>query len=190
MLFTLTEGTALDLPHLLDMSLHLGAGLIVAHDSRSEHIQQFLGALGTASHGLHHRHAHHIFQLPGIDADAAALGLICHIEVDEERDPLFQQLHCQEQVAGNIGAVHHVHDQIQLVVGQIVDDNLFLRGSGVDAVGTGQIHNGNGTVLVTGIAHFLIHGDTRPVADFLPRTGEFIEDCGLAGIGIAGKCYC
>ena len=72
---------------------------------------------------------------------------------------------------------------------QVINDDFFLRGTGIDAISSRQIHNHDILVIVADITYLFIHSNARPVADFLPGSCQLIKNRRLAGIRIAGKCY-
>ena len=80
------------------MLLHHRAHVIVAHDRVREDIEQFLRALVAAADRLDNRHADGIFKLAQIDVHAALLRLVLHVEVDEQRNALLEQLNREEEV--------------------------------------------------------------------------------------------
>ena len=100
---------------------------------------------------------------------------------------MLHKLNGQEKISGNVRRVDYVHDDIGLVLFEIIaDDLLFLR-AGVNRISAGQIYDGNFSAVVFDDADFLVDGDARPISDFLARARKFIKNCGLAGVGVAGQ---
>ena len=109
------------------MSLHPVAGLVIGHNRGGEHIEQFFGALGAAAYGFYDRHAQRIFHLAAVNLNTAALCIVHHVEVDKQGNPLLHELNRQEQIAFEVGAVHHVHHEVKFRVHEIIDNDFFFR---------------------------------------------------------------
>ena len=138
-LLALRLAARLDGLYLVDVLLHLRAHMVLGHDRAREDIEQLLRALAAAADGLNDRHADGLFELLHIDLDAAARRIILHVEVDEQRDALLEELDRQKEVALDVRAVDDVHDEVELVVHEVVDDDLLLRAARVDAVRARQV---------------------------------------------------
>ena len=175
-LFRIAPAARLDLFDLFDVMLHEVARLVVLHDRRREDVEQVARALLVAADRLDARHAEAFFELLRVDAHAAALRIVLHVEVDEERDALLEELDCEVQVALDVRAVDDVDDEVKLRVHEVIDDDLFLRAARVDAVRAREVDDGNRAILVTRVADFLVDRHAGPVADFLARAREFVED--------------
>ncbi len=172
------------------MVFHELARLVLRHNRRSEDVEQVARALLAAADRLDTRHAETFLELLRIDAHATALRVILHVEVDEKRDALFEELHRQIQVALDVRAVNDIDDEVELRVHEVIDDNLFLRAARVDAVRAREVDDGNRAILVARVSDFLVDRDAGPVANLLASACEFVENRGLAGIRIAGECDC
>ena len=172
------------------MLLHEVARLILRHDRRREYIEEPTRALLAAADRLDDRHAERLLELLRIDPDAAALRVVLHIEIDEQRNPLLEELHGEEEIALDVRAVDDVDDEIKLVVQEEIHDDFLLRTARVDAVRPRQIDDRDRAILVARIADLLVDRDARPVADLLPRARQFVKDCRFTGIRIAGECHC
>lgn len=179
-----------NLTDLVDMCPDQCTWLISSHDRAREDLQQLLRALVAAANSLNDRHTKSLLKLVAVNLDATPLRIIVHIQVNQQRNTLFQQLDGQEQVTFNVGAVHDIHHEIQLVCQQVIDDDFLFRRTRIDTIGSRQVDNRDRPILVPGIAHFLIDSYARPVADFLPCSGQLIEYGGFTGIRITGKRYC
>ena len=163
--------------------------LILAHNRARKDVEEFLRALFAAAYGRDNRHADRIFEFMNVNMNAAAFRLILHIEVNEKRNAFLEELNRQEEVTLDVRAVNDVHDQVNFVIHQVVDNDLFLRGACVDAVRTRQVDDRNCAVLISRIAYFFIDRDTRPVTDLLTGTCQLVEDRGLTSVRVARQGY-
>ena len=190
LLLRLRTRTALDLMDLRDMLLDEVARLVPCHDRTRKDIEQRLCTLAAAPRRLNGGHAERLFELRRVDLDAAPLRIVLHIEINEERNPLLKELYRKEKIALDVRAVHDIQDEIQLRARQVVDDDLFLRRAGVDAVRPRKVDNGNRPPLVMRVTNFLVNRDPRPVSDFLTRTCQCVEYGRFTGIWVSGQCNC
>ena len=158
---------------------------VVRHDGRREDFDELFDALLAAADRLHDGHAESLFELLDVDADALSFRLVLHIEVDEQRDALFEELHREEEVALDVRRVDDVDGEIGHRRLEVVDDDLFLRRARVNAVGAGQVDDRDHAILVVDNAHLLVDGDARPVADLLAHARQFIEDGRFTRVRVA-----
>ncbi|MPM39615.1 hypothetical protein SDC9_86249 [bioreactor metagenome] len=144
-----------------------------------------------------------VFSCPGDDGDhgnaqdtgkhlavqpvAPGSGLVHKVEGNNQRAFQFQKLDGQVKVAFDIGGVHDVDDDVGVFVNDKFTGNNFLHGVRRQGVYSGQIHNGDRIAVHLGLALFLLHRDTGPVAYVLVGAGEGVEQRGFSAVGIARK---
>ena len=150
-------------------------------------LDQLLGALALDGCGLNDRHAKLLRQLLYVDHVAALLDDIHHVQRDNDRNAHLEQLGGQVQVALDVGSVHQVHDGLRLLVYEVITRNDLLQRVRREGVDTRQVGDQDFLVALE-LAFLLFHGNTRPVADILGRTGQIVKHRGLAAVRVAGKC--
>ena len=150
-------------------------------------LDQLLGALALDGCGLNDRHSKLLRQLLYVDHVAALLDDIHHVQRDNDRNAHLEQLGGQVQVALDVGSVHQVHDGLRLLVYEVITRNDLLQRVRREGVDTRQVGDQDFLVALE-LAFLLFHGNTRPVADILGRTGQIVKHRGLAAVRVAGKC--
>ena len=150
-------------------------------------LDQLLGTLALDGCGLNDRHAEFLRQLLYVDHVAALLDDIHHVQRDNDRNAHLEQLGGQVQVALDVGSVHQVHDGLRLLVYEVITCNDLLQRVRREGVDTRQVGDQDFLVALE-LAFLLFHGNTRPVADILGRTGQIVKHRGLAAVRVAGKC--
>ena len=150
-------------------------------------LDQLLGALALDGCGLNDRHAKLLRQLLYVDHVAALLDDIHHVQRHNDRNAHLEQLGGQVQVALDVGSVHQVHDGLRLLVYEIITRNDLLQRVRREGVDTRQVGDQDFLIALE-LAFLLFHGNTRPVADILGRTGQIVKHRGLAAVRVAGKC--
>ena len=150
-------------------------------------LDELPGALALDGCGLNDRHAELLRQLLYVDHVAALLDDIHHVQRDNDRNAHLEQLGGQVQVALDVGGVHQVHDGLRLLVYEIITRNDLLQRVRREGVDTRQVGDQDFLVALE-LAFLLFHGNTRPVADILGRTGQIVKHRGLAAVRVAGKC--
>ena len=150
-------------------------------------LDQLLGALALDGCGLNDRHAEFLRQLLYVDHVAALLDDIHHVQRDNDRNAHLEQLGGQVQVALDVGSVHQVHDGLRLLVYEVITRNDLLQRVRREGVDTRQVGDQDFLVALE-LAFLLFHGNARPVADILGRTGQIVKHRGLAAVRVAGKC--
>ena len=158
---------------------------VVRHDGRREDFDELLDALLAAANCLHDGHAQSLFELLDIDADALSFRLVLHVEVNEKRDALFEELHREEKVALDIRGVNDIDGEVGHRRLEVVDDDLLLRRARIDAVGAGQVDDCDHAILVVDDAHLLVNSDARPVADLLTHARQFVEYSRFSRVRVA-----
>ena len=131
-----------------------------------------------------HRNAQH--GLHGVDVDGTLIAhqFIHHVQRHHHGNAHFQQLHGQIQVSLDVGGVHDVDDGFGLVLQHEVPRHDLLaaeRGHGVDARQVSDLRVG----IAADHTRFAVHRDAGEVAHVLSRSGELVEQCGLAAVLIA-----
>ena len=143
-------------------------------------------ALALQRADFHTDTAQSLAQLLQIDGVTILTDQVDHIHGNDHRMTQFDQLSGQIQVAFNIGAIHNVQNRIRMLIDQISTGNQFLRRIRRQGVDTGQVLN-NDIVISLQRTFLLLHRNTGPVTHILIRTGQNVEQCCLAAVGIAGK---
>ena len=69
---------------------------------------------------------------------------------------------------------------------QVIPGDNFLHGVRRQRINAGQVSDGDVGMLLQ-LAFLLLHGDAGPVAHELVGTGEGIEQCRFAAVGVARK---
>ena len=143
-------------------------------------------ALALERGGFDDRYAQLGGQLFGIDRVAALGDNIHHVERDDDRNADLEQLGRQIQIAFDVGSIHQVDNDVRLFVDQEIAGDDLLKRVRRERVNTRQV--GDRDLLVRLIAALLFfHGNARPVADVLRRTGQVVEHRGLAAVRVTGK---
>ena len=165
------------------------AGFVIRHSCFGENVQQNFYAFVAASDRVGYRHTENFFKLAFVDFNSVPFCLVHHVQVDDERNTVFHELERQKKISRNVRRVDNVHDNIRFIFQKIIADDLFFLRTCVHRISSGQIDDGNGSSVVVDHADFFVNRHARPVADFLPRSGEFVKNCRFTGIGITGQCY-
>ena len=150
-------------------------------------LDQLLSALALDGCGLNDRHAELLRELLYVNHVAALLDDIHHVQRDNHRNAHLEQLGGQVQVALDVGSVHQIHDGLRLLVYEVITRNDLLQRVRREGVDTRQVGDEDFLVALE-LAFLLFHGNARPVADILGRTGQIVKHRGLAAVRVAGKC--
>ena len=135
----------------------------------------------------HHRAAQLAAQRGGIDADAALLQQIAHVQGNHHGQAGFHELGAQVQVALQVGGIHHVDNHVRLIFQQILAGHDFLRRIGGKGINARQILQLDFLVLGQ-LAALAVHGHAGPVAHILVSAGQLVEQRGLAAVRVACQC--
>ena len=150
-------------------------------------LDQLPGALALDGCGLNDRHAELLRQLLYVDHVAALLDDIHHVQRDNDRNAHLEQLGGQVQVALDVGSIDEVHDGLRLLIYEVITRNDLLQRVRREGVDTRQVGDQDFLIALE-LAFLLFHGNARPVADILGRTGQIVKHRGLAAVRVAGKC--
>ena len=133
--------------------------------------------------------AQHILHPVDIDGPAVSSDLVHHIQCKNGRDTHLQKLHCQIEIALNIGGIHDIDDGFRLLLQDKISGYQFLTGVGRHGIDTRQV--GYGSIGMTADHAILaVDRNAREVSDMLIRTGQLIEQCCLAAVLVAHQRKC
>ena len=138
------------------------------------------GNHGNPEHGLHCVDVHRA---------AVARHFIHHIERHHHRHVGFKQLHCQVQIALNVGCVHNIDDTVRLFVQHEVAGDKFLARVGRHGINTRQVGD-QGVVMPSDDTVLAVDCYAGKVADVLVRSCELIEERRLTAVLIADQGEC
>ena len=149
-------------------------------------LHELVEVLVVESGDLDHRHAKHLGKLLRVDDVTALLQKVAHVEADDDRTSCLQDLGREVEVALEIRDVDEVDHGIRTISEKIVagDDLLRrVRGEGVDARQVDKRH----VLVFSPVCHLLLDRDARPVADIAVRSGQLVEERGLAAVRVSRK---
>ncbi len=158
-------------------------GLAPGHGA--EQFLEFGDALLAVPHGRNDRASEQQLQGRDVDADAAILRVIHHVQDEGHGLAQLQKLGAEVEVALQVGGVQHVQDQVHFGRGQEMHGHPLILAAGGQRVGAREVHHLHGGAPVLEGPAAALHGDARPVADMVPRPGERVEEGGLAAVRIA-----
>ncbi len=187
---------AQDLPHqrvIITVGRRIGGGRRQARRLRIESLDQHLGTTAPHRHRFDHRHAERLLQRRQVDDNAAPLCGIHHVQRHDHRSAELAQLQRKAQMQAQIGRVHHIDQHIRRrlarikATAQVAGDGL-VQARRLQAVGAGQIqHRKVAPRRCAEVPFLTLDGDAGVVGHFLPATGELVEQCGLAAVGVANQ---
>jgi hypothetical protein len=155
--------------------------------------EQRRGAAVLHRDGFHDRRAERGLQLVDVDADAALLRDIHHVECDQHRPAEALDLEREAQVQAKVGRVEYADDEVgwrlaDIVAGTDVARDDFVGAGRVEAVRAGQVEHAHAAAGRRFEPAFLaFDGHARVVRDLLAAAGEAIEQRGLAAVRIADE---
>ena len=150
-------------------------------------VEQLVDAFAAASGGRHDRHAEEGAELVDVKLVAALLELVEHIEGHHHREVHVDELGGEVEVALEVAAVHHVEDDVGILLDDMLPDVQFFGGICAEGVGAGQVRKVEGVAAELKGAHLLIDGDTAVVADVFVGVCGDVEDAGFPAVGVADK---
>ena len=148
---------------------------------------QFLNALPLAAHGGNHGYAQMRLQSLGVQGQAQLPGNVYHVQRQHDGAPQLHELKGEQQAALQIGGIHHVHDDIGLLVEQKVARYALLGREGGQRIRAGQVHDFDPLPGMAVVAAFFIDGYAGVVGNVLLQAREGVEQGGLAGVLLAGQ---
>ena len=133
-------------------------------------------------------------QFLDVDLHAPIAGDVDHVQRHDGRQPQFEHLAHQVQVALQVAGIddaqHGVgHRSVAAAAEQHVDGHHFIRRTRGQAVRAGQVDQGEPPALVRQMADLLLDRHARVIADLLPDAGQRAEQRRLAGIGVADQSH-
>ncbi|KAF5289490.1 hypothetical protein FQR65_LT20824 [Abscondita terminalis] len=191
-----------DAGHLLVQCQHLFARIALRglrHGRRGQGarlgpvqpLQQFARAVLAHAHGGQHRHAQGVRQGLAVDGDALAPGHVAHVEHQQHGQAQAPRLQHQAQVQAQVGGIGDADQQFGRRLARMparddVARDALVLAVRMQAVGARQVQNTH-TPAAGRIqpALLALHGDARVVGHLLSRTGQQVEQSGLAAVGVA-----
>jgi hypothetical protein len=171
-----------------------GLGRLELGDPR-QRIAKLVDALPARRDHRANRHAAELRGQPGdVDAQTLELRGIRHRQGDDHGPLEFEQLLQQIQALVEVGAVEDGEYPVGRrgavhVPENHVNGDLLLERMGAECVGAGQVDEFERPVVHLERADVALDRDTRVITDTLPQPGQAIEQCALAGIGVADNRY-
>ena len=173
----------LDFPvvgHLRGRRAALGGGA-------GDGLAQLVDAAAARGHDAYHGAAQVLAQVLHVDAQAALLGQVHHVEGQHDGGLEFEQLDGEVKVPLQVRGVNDVDHDGRPLVEDVLPRDGFIDRQGAERVDTRQVHDANLGVAVAIGSFQAFDGHAGPVAHALPRTGQIVEERGFAAIGIAGN---
>jgi len=149
--------------------------------------QKLFLALAAFGHRWDDRHLQAPGEFLGIDLDAPPGRCIDHVERQYQRNAQFEELDSQVEVPFQIGGIHNVDDDCGPVIDEKIPSYQFFQRVSRQGVGAGQVHHPNLMAIQVAEPFLLFHRDAGIVPHMLAGTGDFVEEGGLAAVGIAGQ---
>ena len=154
---------------------------------------QLDGALAVLRDGGHHRHPEALLQQLTVDLQTLFFSYVPAVQSDDHRHIQLRGLRSQKKIAAE---VFHIDDHDNEVgrdlpfgmSGQNIHRHAFIQRVGTQAVGARQIHQLD--FLAEGkfpLPRLLLDGYPGVVAHMLAHPGQYVEQRGLAGVGIADQ---
>ena len=144
-------------------------------------------------HGGDNRHAQGRFQRSRIKHQAIPLSQIDHVERHYCRPTECDDFLRKDQVLFEVrGIQHHDEHLRRRFAREFTEHHLaghfFIRAGRIESIGTRQVRQFDrlaiGKRQPPGLS---LHSDARVIGDLLPRPSQRIEQCALAGIGVADQ---
>ena len=148
--------------------------------------------LALGRHGAHDRNPETTREQGGINADPGAFGRIGHIERNDHGQAEVGHLRGEEKIAHQIGGINDANHGVRLgfaveMTREEVERHAFIGRGGSQAVGAGEVDQGEGAAATDPEAGFFFDRDSRVVADFLTRAGQAIEKGCFARVRITDQ---
>ena len=126
----------------------------------------------------------------GVNADAALLQQVCHVQGDDNRDASLDQLGGQIQIPFNVGCIDQVDDDVRILTQDIVPADDFFKCVGRKRVDAGKIGDDRiaAAEFPLHLSFFFLNSDARPVSDILAASCQGVEHRCLPAVRVAGKC--
>jgi len=144
-------------------------------------------------HGGDHRHAQFARKNLRVQFQPVAGRKVDHVERDDGRTTERDQFQREAQVIVQVGGIDHHHQRVGKAFARLpaqydVARHLFVGAGRIEAVGAGQVDQfDRPAVGQRQAARLALHRHAGIIAQFLPRSGQGVEQRALAGIGIADQ---
>jgi len=145
---------------------------------------ELLHALPAVTHRLDHREAEKLLHEGQVEALAPGPRLVGHVEAEHRVRPGLHDLREEHEVALELGRVGHHHHHVGRG-GQLVPGDPFVGRERAQAVGPGQIHDGERVLRELAGAGASLDGDPGVVGHMLAGARERVEERGLAAVRVA-----
>ena len=118
-----------------------------------------------------------------VDVDGTAVSghLVHHVQGHHHGNIDLQKLHCEVEIAFDVGGVDDVDNGFGLFVQDEVPGNQFLTGVGGHGVDPGKVRD-QGVRMSPDRAVLPVHGDAGKVSHVLIGAGELVEESGLSAV--------
>ena len=138
---------------------------------------------GDGHDGDAERCAHFLY----VDRAAVGAHLVHHVERQHHRHAQLEELEREVEVALDVGRVHDVDDAVGLFIqDEVARDDLLLR-VGAQRIDARKVDH-RAVLFPADLAHLLVDGHAREVADVLVGAGEGIEKRRFAAVLVADEC--
>jgi len=130
-------------------------------------------------------------QLGDVDGDPLRLGDVDLIERDDDGEAELTDLTREEEVAIEVDRIDDDEDDVGIPVGGVAleqdfEGDLFVGGADGEGIRAGEIEDRDTAAVAEGESALdTLDGDAGEVPDALPKSGERVEEGGLAGVRIA-----
>ena len=133
---------------------------------------------------LQHRTSQRLRELCRVDLVAVPADDVHHVHRHDHRQPQFQQLRGEVEVALQVRAVHDVQDGVRLLVDEVVARHDLLERVRRERVDAGKVLDHH-VVRALQPAVLLLHRHAGPVADVLVGTRQVVEERRLAAVRVS-----
>ena len=167
-------------------------GTIAARQDTLQRRLQLVEASIQLGRNADHGDAERTRQPLEIDPDARGLGGVEHVDRNQCWQAQLQDRNGQVEVALKIGRVDDCNDRVRRwgarSTAERLEENRFVAASGYQRIGARKVDDGERRAVDVSGTRPAFDGDSGIVADLLAKTGEPVEQRGLAAVRIAGEC--
>ena len=166
----------------VDMDVaHAFVAVLVDVDHR---VEQRLDAPVVARLDGHHRHTHHAAEAVVVEARAAGLQFVVHVQRDDHAGVDVDQFGGQVEVALEVRGHHGVDDHVGHLRGEVLAHETLFGRIGRQGIGSGQVGDLEAVAAVEAVSHLGADGHAAVVAHMLVASRNGVEQRGFAAVGI------